>query len=524
MNLKKKTMTVLFLVLVTLGASAFVYSQDWPMSGQNPENTGYSPSSGPSTGDLQWVYEIKGLVLSSPAVANGKVYIGGEDGTVYCLDAYTGAWKWEYTTGIVITSSPTVADNKVFFCSDDGKVYCLNGDTGAWIWDAQIGPSPYSPVVVDSPSLGPGLPSVTLVIVCSEDGDVYFLNADNGNIGYVKEQNPPDVSPIYASPTVADGRIYYAWYDSQVRAMDLSGASCGGYKPDGVPVFPVVSSPAVADGKLYVGSEDRKIYCFDVDTHVEIWNYQTGYDITSSPAVADGKVYIYSEDGKVYCLNAYSGAWNWQYTAGLGMSSSPAVADNKVYISGGDGNVYCLNAYTGARIWDYSIEDYIYSPAVADGRVYITSYSGNVYCLGSTLEERIASLEAENPANWINLDILPGTRINIYTEGEFQISAKETTHIWQGWYAGPWSTLDEAQRTEFLATAEVHFYVNDEEISLKPLVVYDEENDRMWSGYYRVFPPSYFELNRNNKLTAEWFRMRDGEWRSIHRTALLRIK
>ncbi len=73
-------------------------------------------------------------------------------------------------------------------------------------------------------------------------------------------------------------------------------------------------------------------------------------------------------------------------------------------------------------------------------------------------------------------------------------------------------------------TARVHFYVNDEEISLTPIVIYNEKKDSMWSGYYRVFPPGYYELNRNNKLVAIWSRMRNGEWRSIHRTALLRVK
>lgn len=164
------------------------------------------------------------------------------------------------------------------------------------------------------------------------------------------------------------------------------------------------------------------------------------------------------------------------------------------------------------------------SPAVADGKVYIGSDDGTVYCFGSTLEERIAALETETPDNWINLDLLPGTRINIYTEGVFQISTRETTHIWQGWYYPNWSETTEAQRTEFLATARVHFYVNDEEVILTPIVVYDEETDTMWSGYYRVFPPSYFELSRKNKISAEWYRILNGEWQFIERSATLTVK
>ena len=40
-----------------------------------------------------------GYVHSSPAVANGVVYVGSDDGNVYALNASTGAKLWSYTTG-----------------------------------------------------------------------------------------------------------------------------------------------------------------------------------------------------------------------------------------------------------------------------------------------------------------------------------------------------------------------------------------------------------------------------------------
>ena len=36
---------------------------------------------------------------SSPAVANGVVYVGSEDNNVYALNASTGAKLWSYATG-----------------------------------------------------------------------------------------------------------------------------------------------------------------------------------------------------------------------------------------------------------------------------------------------------------------------------------------------------------------------------------------------------------------------------------------
>src|SRR5208282_713818 len=49
---------------------------------------------------LKWSYTTGGTridpVASSPAVANGVVYVGSNDGNVYALNASTGAKLWSY--------------------------------------------------------------------------------------------------------------------------------------------------------------------------------------------------------------------------------------------------------------------------------------------------------------------------------------------------------------------------------------------------------------------------------------------
>ena len=64
-------------------------------------------------------------VDSSPAVANGVVYVGSEDNNVYALNASTGALLWKYATGSVVTSSPAVANGVVYVGSDDNNLYAF---------------------------------------------------------------------------------------------------------------------------------------------------------------------------------------------------------------------------------------------------------------------------------------------------------------------------------------------------------------------------------------------------------------
>jgi outer membrane protein assembly factor BamB len=53
-------------------------------------HTGYSSGSGPSTNQALWVFKTNGKIWSSPAVANGIVYIASFDRNVYAINAATG--------------------------------------------------------------------------------------------------------------------------------------------------------------------------------------------------------------------------------------------------------------------------------------------------------------------------------------------------------------------------------------------------------------------------------------------------
>jgi outer membrane protein assembly factor BamB len=72
-----------------------------------------------------WKYWTENYVMSSPAVCDSRVFIGSDDGNVYCLDAADGSLMWKYWTENYVKSSPAVCDSRVFIGSDDGNVYCL---------------------------------------------------------------------------------------------------------------------------------------------------------------------------------------------------------------------------------------------------------------------------------------------------------------------------------------------------------------------------------------------------------------
>src|SRR5208337_2874589 len=135
-----------------VSATAFV---NWPQFHSDSCHTGYNPNEfilSPATvGNLalDWKYETGNTIYhSSPAVANGVVYVGSTDNNLYALNAGTGALLWKYTTGDQVWSSPAVANGVVYVGSLDGNLYALNVATGALLWKYTTGDRIFAPPTV----------------------------------------------------------------------------------------------------------------------------------------------------------------------------------------------------------------------------------------------------------------------------------------------------------------------------------------------------------------------------------------
>ncbi len=311
-------------------------------------------------------------MTSSPAVANGIVYIGSEDNNVYALDTNTGAKIWSYTTENVVYSSPTVANGIVYIGSEDNNVYALNATTGTKVWNYTTGD-----IVVSNPAVANGI-----VYVVSWDHNVYALDATTGT--KVWSYATGDI--VVSNPAVAND-IVYVDYGHTVYALNAhTGTKMWGYTTESN----VTSSPTITNGIVYVGSAHGNIYALDANTGAKVWNYTTTVSWSDNPplfclyspaVVANGIVYVGSSDSNIYALNASTGTKIWIYpSAGVWVLSSPTVANGIVYV-GSVHTVYALKVNTGKMVWRETFDgNLLSSPAVANGVVYI-GVNDNLYAL-----------------------------------------------------------------------------------------------------------------------------------------------
>ena len=91
-----------------------------------------------ATGQELWHFTTEGLGIP-PCGHERRRLIGSYDGNVYALGAATGEELWHFTTEWYVLSSPAVANGVVYVGSDDGNVYALNAATGEELWQFTTG-------------------------------------------------------------------------------------------------------------------------------------------------------------------------------------------------------------------------------------------------------------------------------------------------------------------------------------------------------------------------------------------------
>jgi outer membrane protein assembly factor BamB len=322
-------------------------------------HVGVFDSNAPTLHAVQWRFHANGPLISSPAVADGVVYVGSNDGNLYALRASDGVRLWHYSTSGPVTSSPAVANGVVYFASEDGGVYAVDTQTGVLRWRF------------------------------ATEGEHRFEAPGIHGIKPAHEMMADPFDLFISSPAIANQTVYIGSGDHNVYALDAAtGALRWKFTTGNV----VHATPAVADGMLYIGSWDRNFYALDAATGNVRWKFTTGDDqriynqvgIQSSAAVANGMVYFGCRDSHLYALDARDGTLRWKHDEfGSWVVASPAIYNGAVYFTTSDEHVFfALDAQSGAVKFHDGYATFAYSsPSIAGGVAYYGSFDGMLYAV-----------------------------------------------------------------------------------------------------------------------------------------------
>jgi outer membrane protein assembly factor BamB len=212
----------------------------------------------PETGTVLWSLATGGRVRSTPAVADGRVVVGSADGRVYCADAESGRLLWRHDTrgtGLfsgdfgfdrrTVQSSPAIANGRVYVGARDGWLYALDLGSGGevWSWDDEV-------------SWVNGSPAVAEGRVFSATSDRRWIHALDAASGRELWRVMTD-NVVWTSPVVVGTSVYWSAGDGVVRAL---AAADGSVRWQATLPAPSHGSATVDDGVLFVGTEDGGFY------------------------------------------------------------------------------------------------------------------------------------------------------------------------------------------------------------------------------------------------------------------------
>jgi polyvinyl alcohol dehydrogenase (cytochrome) len=333
------------------------------------------------------------VTWAQPTVAEHRVFVGSQNGTVYSLNALQGCINWTFSAAGGVRTAIAVASPRgnepalVYFGDTAANVYALNANTGKVVWTRKVEDHPFARIT-GSPTLHDGRLYVPVSSYeeaqgadpqypcCTFRGSVSALDAGTGRViwkTYMIPDTPqprgkstagvtlwgPSGSGIWSAPTVdekrralyvATGNVYSApaqpssdavvaldlatgavrWM-KQVTANDVYLTGCRAGNPN----CPEVNGPDVDFGSpaMLARANERDLI---------VIGQKSGIGFAMDP----------DKRGEIV----------WQYRAGQGgalggIEWGSAVDDSRAYFAVSDilspkpGGLHAVNLATGERVW-----------------------------------------------------------------------------------------------------------------------------------------------------------------------------
>ncbi|HVT02584.1 MAG TPA: PQQ-binding-like beta-propeller repeat protein [Thermoanaerobaculia bacterium] len=427
-------------------------SSNGKFSSGRPQNT-----TGTGSGSVRWGYQTSASTMSFPGV--GSVYVTSNDRVVHSMMGTAGAsdsgtWpgnvlnttpKWKpYILNAPSQNRPVIPSltfaghtKEIYIGGQDGNVYCIDGLDGSLIWKTA---APLGDIVQGSPiamlqKYGNSFNAVFVGVRNNNgSGAIYALDpftgatlgtpftgdlAFGGNLGVVLG---------YGIAEKATNTIYFAsrrnlnggGSANTVWALSLKDTS--GFVPTGgvAATFgsfatkwakaakDIDGSPALRSGRLYIGNDVGEIYAYRASDGQAIWSqqfatndgpvkYNVAYDWTSS---ATNQRLFFSTTNTVWCVtdpwdgvaaplpvNTSALAATWSTTA---VSSPSPINFNGSYllVGSGDGNLYKFTSpATSSAITAMTLETgsvaTVGGPSIDNGPglAYVGNDAGKVFAI-----------------------------------------------------------------------------------------------------------------------------------------------
>ena len=363
-----------------------------------------------------------------PVIADGLLYYGSSaDDKIYCLDAATGEQRWTFFTEGPVRLAPTIAEGRVFVGSDDGHAYCLEAKSGTLVWKTQLGPRDYripgNSRIISRWPLRTGIVIIGDLAYCaagmfpSEGVLITAIEADTGKINWQQKQTDlPAQGYMLASHTrlyVPAGRnnpvVLNRADGKRIRVVSGQGGTYALLTGDNLVFGPgktgtlgfVESNQsdqlATFKGNHMIVTPSRSFLQSDTDlSALDRSRYldlaRKRRSLKSRLGKLQGELkkvkagerqrQILKDAGKLgkqldEVQSAMQECFAWRVPSSQPLS---IVLAGQTLITGGHNEVAAYSAKDGSQLWQARADGEVFGLAVADGRLYASTSKGVIHC------------------------------------------------------------------------------------------------------------------------------------------------
>lgn len=362
---------------------------------------------------VTWRIETGGQISASPTVADGTLYIGNNNGSLYALDAQTGQILWKAQAPNPLMSAPLIFGDLVIVGEGDptsrtsspsepvmvgqgpSALIAFDRATGAMRWQTMLaGSAMPTPAIIDG-------------VLVHHDGAGWINGLDpaTGEKKYAREigsmASMTAMLPVgngdFVSMGVGSNAAWRLHADDGTliwRSPFSKGASGIGDCPpvtDGARVFCDYVSPVFPDTSTVIGNLTvQRVYALDVNSGAPVWDValESGSlpirNEAAIPLLADGLLYLGSAITPwMHALDPGSGMLVWESPTRGSVKGGLVDVDGVIYFGDFGGYLWALDAKTGRVLGDKLMHTAfnVGSPIVVGRTLVIGSDSGAVIAI-----------------------------------------------------------------------------------------------------------------------------------------------
>jgi eukaryotic-like serine/threonine-protein kinase len=341
---------------------------------------------------IRFRFIADGPVRGGFGVAGTNLLFGTEAGTIYAIDARTGALRWKRALGSPVLSTPAIAGNRAYVTTWDNRLRAIDPASGRELWRRDLGrtagATDYWEYYVSSPIVAGGR-----LYVGGASGRLFALDATSGHTIWTGDAG----ARIRTTPLVTPGAVIVGTMAGHVLAFDRgSGRHLWDFATDGAAhdfafknndTRSVVTEPILAGNTVIAGGRDGNVYGIDLATGARRWMETHDGGSWILGLASDGRRF-YSSSGSAFVVQAAdpaTGKEQWRTPTGNAMFGGIALAGGVLVSNGANasnGNLYAFDATTGVQLWRFRLPDMaLSSPLVTRDAVYTGADDGSIYAV-----------------------------------------------------------------------------------------------------------------------------------------------